>query len=313
MGPAQFLPGYCLLLPDPVVGSLNDMAEPDRAAFLRDMALLGDAVTKIVKPRRINYEMLGNLAPALHAHIIPRRTDEPKDLRTKAVWLYPDSAWSDPATTFNPKKPAHARLKRALAAALKSLGAIPPAFVIDAKPVSPSRASSPPTWAAAAAFAARAHAGQLRKDGVTPYISHPFRVAMTVRDLFNCTDITTLTAAILHDTIEDCLTDYDDLLEHFGRPVADTVSALSKDMRVFEPIREREYEARLAAGDWRVHLIKLADVYDNLSDLARNPQGTLKDFRAKCRMALRVARPSASRPEVARAIDLVTRAANLKP
>ena len=114
MGPAQFLPGYCLLLPDPVVGSLNDMAEPDRAAFLRDMTLLGDAVTKVVKPRRINYEMLGNLAPALHAHIIPRRTDEPKDLRTKAVWLYPDSAWSDPATTFNPKKPAHARLKRAI-------------------------------------------------------------------------------------------------------------------------------------------------------------------------------------------------------
>ena len=39
-------------------------------------------------------------------------------------------------------------------------------------------------WQQAASFAARFHRHQTRKDGLTPYIAHPFRVAMTVRDIF---------------------------------------------------------------------------------------------------------------------------------
>ena len=49
----------------------------------------------------------------------------------------------------------------------------------------------------------RAHAGQVRKDGRTPYVAHCFRVTMTVRDVFGCTDPVCLCAALLHDTIED--------------------------------------------------------------------------------------------------------------
>jgi len=52
----------------------------------------------------------------------------------------------------------------------------------------------------------------------------------------------------------------------FGRRVADLVSVLTKDMRLPEDEREREYDRRLAAGPWEARLIKLADVYDNISD-----------------------------------------------
>lgn len=44
MGDVQFLPDYCLLLPDPVVPSLNDLSSEARATYLLDMARLGDAL-----------------------------------------------------------------------------------------------------------------------------------------------------------------------------------------------------------------------------------------------------------------------------
>lgn len=88
MGEKQVRPGYCLLLPDPVVPHLNALIGESRATFLRDMALAGDAILEVTGALRINYEMLGNLEPALHAHIIPRAADEPEHLRTKPIWSY---------------------------------------------------------------------------------------------------------------------------------------------------------------------------------------------------------------------------------
>ena len=87
-GERQNLPGYCLLLPDPVVGNLNDLDEPARQRFLLDMAKAGDAVRRAFQPLRLNYEILGNSEPALHAHIFPRYAWEPRVLRTKPVWFY---------------------------------------------------------------------------------------------------------------------------------------------------------------------------------------------------------------------------------
>jgi (p)ppGpp synthase/HD superfamily hydrolase len=125
-----------------------------------------------------------------------------------------------------------------------------------------------PLWQHAAALTARAHQGQLRKDGKTPYASHPMRVAMTVACLFGVTDEATIAAALLHDVIEDCQHDYDDIEEVFGREIADIVAALTKDMRLPEEVREPEYDERLASGPWQARLIKLADVYDNYCDAA---------------------------------------------
>ncbi len=88
MGETQVMHGYCLLLPDPVVPHLNALVGQGRVQFLTDMATLGDAVLKATNAIRINYEMLGNLEPALHAHVLPRYEDESEDLRTKPIWFY---------------------------------------------------------------------------------------------------------------------------------------------------------------------------------------------------------------------------------
>jgi len=88
IGDKQFLRGYILLLSDPVVPSLNEMSREAQAQFLHDMAVLGDAVLEVTGAARINYEILGNSEPALHAHIIPRYHNEPADLRRKPAWFY---------------------------------------------------------------------------------------------------------------------------------------------------------------------------------------------------------------------------------
>ena len=88
MGERQFLRGYSLLLPDPVVPSLNALYGAGRTRFLLDLARLGDAVLAVTGAVRINYAILGNLEPALHAHVIPRYADEPEQLRTAHPWAY---------------------------------------------------------------------------------------------------------------------------------------------------------------------------------------------------------------------------------
>ncbi|MEO8491419.1 HIT domain-containing protein [Pseudomonas sp.] len=88
MGDVQFLPGYCLLLPDPVVASLNDLDTQARVTYLLDMARLGDAVLAATNALRMNYEILGNSEPELHCHIFPRYASEPDDKRTMPAWFY---------------------------------------------------------------------------------------------------------------------------------------------------------------------------------------------------------------------------------
>ena len=84
---------------------------------------------------------------------------------------------------------------------------------------------------AAAAYAAWAQRHHLRKDKETPYVSHVFRVCMIVRDLFGFDDPRILCAALLHDTVEDTTTDFDDLAERFSPEVAEWVALLTKDKR----------------------------------------------------------------------------------
>jgi guanosine-3',5'-bis(diphosphate) 3'-pyrophosphohydrolase len=142
------------------------------------------------------------------------------------------------------------------------------------------------TFLEAVSFAARAHQGQLRKDGRTPYVSHVFRVCLVLRDVFGVTDRRALTAAVLHDTVEDTSTDFDDLAERFGADVAAWVAALSKDKR--QPFEEREeaYCRELAAAPWQVQVCKLADLFDNLLDSAYLPPAKRKDAIGKKRRYL---------------------------
>ena len=88
LGERQVLPGYCLLLPDPVVPTLNALRGAGRAAFLADMAALGDAVLAVTHAARSNYALCGNQDPALHAHVIPRFSHEPAEYVAVQPWAY---------------------------------------------------------------------------------------------------------------------------------------------------------------------------------------------------------------------------------
>src|SRR5438445_5931821 len=123
----------------------------------------------------------------------------------------------------------------------------------------------------AISFAARVHQGQMRKDGRTPYASHVFRVCLIVRQVFGIDDASVLSAAVLHDTVEDTTTDYDELKDEFGAEVAGWVADLSKDKRLPDAEREKAYETRLAKASWQVKVCKLADVFDNLMDSTHMP------------------------------------------
>lgn len=90
----QFLPGYSILLADPVVPDLNALGKEDRTGFLLDMTILGDALLEVTGAYRINYEILGNLEAALHAHVIPRYLTEPEERRQGPAHLY-DKAYRD--------------------------------------------------------------------------------------------------------------------------------------------------------------------------------------------------------------------------
>jgi guanosine-3',5'-bis(diphosphate) 3'-pyrophosphohydrolase len=132
--------------------------------------------------------------------------------------------------------------------------------------------------AAADAFAARKHLHQFRRDGVTPYIEHPRGVMKILRDEFGVTDVDTLAAGLLHDTIEDTATDYDEILERFGARVADLVAVLTKDKRLPEVKRERDYFAGLAKAPLAARLCKIADSLYNVrdSDARHRPKAAKK-------------------------------------
>ena len=84
----QFLPGYSILLPDPVVQDINALNRKERSTYLCDMVMIGDALMEVTGAYRINYAIMGNTDPALHAHIVPRYMSEPDHPRQGLPWSY---------------------------------------------------------------------------------------------------------------------------------------------------------------------------------------------------------------------------------
>ena len=98
----QFLRGYCILSSEPVVASINDLLPEARSVFLLDMVKIGDAILKVTDAFRINYAIMGNSQPVLHAHIVPRYMWEPDELRKGLPWDHPDIFAE--ATKFDAKR-----------------------------------------------------------------------------------------------------------------------------------------------------------------------------------------------------------------
>jgi diadenosine tetraphosphate (Ap4A) HIT family hydrolase len=115
-GHQQFVPGYLLLLPDPVVPDLNALTPENRSQFLLDMSRLGDALVRVSSPLRINYAIFGNVEPALHAHVVPRYRNEPEAMQKQHPWAYDWNA----APAFDAV--AAAPLVKALRAELATFG-----------------------------------------------------------------------------------------------------------------------------------------------------------------------------------------------
>jgi diadenosine tetraphosphate (Ap4A) HIT family hydrolase len=88
LGDIQFLRGYSLLLPDPVVPDINALTKNERKTYLYEMTILGDALLEVTGAYRINYDILCNTEQALHAHVCPRYLSEPEDLRKGPPWVY---------------------------------------------------------------------------------------------------------------------------------------------------------------------------------------------------------------------------------
>jgi len=124
----------------------------------------------------------------------------------------------------------------------------------------------------ALAFASRKHRDQRRKDAEgSPYINHPIAVAHVLAAEGAVTDVPVLAAAILHDTVEDTETTFDELEERFGSTVAGLVRELSDDKSLPKEERKRRQVLHAAAASPGAKQIKLGDKICNVRDITDTP------------------------------------------
>jgi diadenosine tetraphosphate (Ap4A) HIT family hydrolase len=72
----QFFPGYVLLVLRRHVTELYDLTAAERASLMEEVSRVAQALARVFRPVKMNYELLGNLVPHIHWHVVPRlRTD----------------------------------------------------------------------------------------------------------------------------------------------------------------------------------------------------------------------------------------------
>ena len=121
-------------------------------------------------------------------------------------------------------------------------------------------------------FAAEKHRDQRRKDADrSPYINHPIAVTKLLAQVGGLSDLLTLQAAILHDTIEDTKTTPDELKDEFGVEVRDLVVAVTDDKRLPKAERKRLQIKHAPHLSERARVIKIADKICNILDITHSP------------------------------------------
>ena len=121
-------------------------------------------------------------------------------------------------------------------------------------------------------FAAHKHRFQRRKDGdATPYVNHPIEVASVLAEVGGITDVTTLIAAVLHDTIEDTETTASEIEREFGAEVRQVVEEMTDDKSLPKPDRKRLQIEHSSQKSPRAKLVKLADKICNVRDVGQAP------------------------------------------
>lgn len=124
-------------------------------------------------------------------------------------------------------------------------------------------------------FAAHHHRGQVRASG-EPYLNHLVETALLVCELK--LDVPSVVAALLHDSIEDCVVTREELAREFGDDIAEIVDGVTKLTRVeFDSREEKQAESfrkmlLAMARDIRVILVKLCDRLHNMRTLQHLPE-----------------------------------------
>ena len=131
-------------------------------------------------------------------------------------------------------------------------------------------------------FAAAAHKGQFKKGTRIPYIVHPLNAARVLIEA-GCSDAL-VTAAVLHDVLEDTPATYDQLMAAFGVEVADLVVSVSEPDKAASWEDRKEHTIRsLESSREQTLLVAVADKLDNIrsvrDDLALRGEVTWKRFR----------------------------------
>jgi len=83
----QFFRGYCLLFTREHVTELFHLDQGVRQAVLEDVTRVAHALDRVFRPEKMNYELLGNMVPHMHWHLVPRYEDDP---------FWPRPIWSEP-------------------------------------------------------------------------------------------------------------------------------------------------------------------------------------------------------------------------
>lgn len=120
-------------------------------------------------------------------------------------------------------------------------------------------------------YAAQQHSDQRRKDpNKTPYINHPLEVA-SLLSRCGVTDVDTLCAAVLHDTVEDTTTTTADLKWLFGDNVCSIVMECSDDKSLSKVDRKKLQIEHAKVASNSAKLVKLADKWSNINSLLTSP------------------------------------------
>ncbi|CAJ0708919.1 HD domain-containing protein [Ralstonia mannitolilytica] len=124
----------------------------------------------------------------------------------------------------------------------------------------------------AVAFAANKHRTQRRKDAdASPYINHPIALANVLANEGGVTDVVVLSAAVLHDTIEDTNTTAEELTAIFGAKITATVLDVTDDKSLDKHVRKQRQIEHAPHISKEAKLVKLADKICNLRDILASP------------------------------------------
>lgn len=121
-------------------------------------------------------------------------------------------------------------------------------------------------------FAAYKHRDQRRKgQAASPYINHPIEVAELIARVAQVDDLAVLMAAVLHDTVEDTETTFEEIERAFGADVRSLVAEMTDDKNLGKAERKRRQIEHARHLSDRAKLIKIADKICNVRDVADSP------------------------------------------